>query len=73
MRGRLALALARVALADALAALEVRSLEPDGKPFHNYYEHGWRPGVERVEAVLMFDVLWFEPGADLGLRLVVIR
>jgi len=64
---------ADVALADALAVIEVRSLEPDGKPFDNYYTHGWRPGVERVEAVLRFDVLWFEPGADLSIRNVAVR
>ena len=62
-----------VALRDGRGMLEVRSLEPDGKPFDNYYTHGWRPGVERVEAVLRFDVLWFEPGADLGIRNLVVR
>jgi hypothetical protein len=64
---------ADVALAEALAFLEIRSLEPDGRPFDNYYTHGWRQGVERIEAVLRFDVLWFEPEADLGIRNVVVR
>jgi hypothetical protein len=62
-----------VALADALGRLEIRSLEPDGKPFDNYYTHGWRQGIERVEAFLIFDVLWFRPGADLSVRDVVVR
>lgn len=53
--------------------LDVRSLEADGVPFHNYYEHGWREGVERVEAVLVFDVDDVEPGAVLRIRDVVVR
>lgn len=60
-------------LRDGAVRLELRSLEPDGKPFDNSYMHGWRPGVERVEAVLLFDVLWFEPGADLVIRNVVVK
>jgi hypothetical protein len=57
-----------VALRDAIVTLELRSVEPDGKPFDNAYRHGWRPGVERVRAVLRFDVLWFRPGATLEIR-----
>jgi len=53
--------------------LEIRSLEPDGKPFQNVYTHGWRPGVERVEAVLIFDVFHFDPDAKLAIRDVVVR
>lgn len=62
-----------VALAGAVGWIEVRSLEPDGKPFDNYYLHGWREGVERVEAFVIFDVLWFAPGADLSIHRVVVR
>jgi hypothetical protein len=62
-----------VALAGASGSIEVRSREPDGKPFDNYYLHGWREGVERVEAFVVFDVLWFAPGADLSIRDVVVR
>jgi hypothetical protein len=62
-----------VSLAQGVAQIELRSLEPDGKPFQNYYDHGWRPGVERAEAVLVFDVLWFETGSVLGIRDVVVR
>ena len=57
-----------VALRDATVVLELRSLEPGGKPFDNAYIHGWRDGVERVTAVVRFDVLWFRPGATLELR-----
>jgi hypothetical protein len=64
---------ADVAIADGVAELEVRSLEPDGTLVGDHYGHGWRPGVERVEAILRFDVLWFEPGADLGIRDVIVR
>ncbi len=62
-----------VSLKDGVAQIELRSLEPDGKPFQNYFDHGWRPGVERAEAVLAFDVLWFQKGAVLGIRDVVVR
>ncbi len=62
-----------VALRDGRAFLDVRSLEADGKPFDNYYLHGWRAGLERFEAVLLFDVLWFQPGRDLVIQDVVVR
>ena len=42
--------------------LEVTSLD-GGRPFDNYYAHGWQPGTERVEVTLRFTVLTFEPGA----------
>ncbi len=53
--------------------LEIRSLEPDGKPFQNYYLHGWRRGTERVEAVLVFNVFRFDPGARLAIRDVLVQ
>lgn len=53
--------------------LDVRSLEPDGRPFDNYYTHGWREGIERIEAVLVFEVRRFDPGAVLAIRDVVVR
>jgi|RhiMetdeSRZDD1v2_1073273.scaffolds.fasta_scaffold154105_3 hypothetical protein len=52
--------------------LEIRSLV-DGKTIYNIYEHGWREGTERVEAVLVFNVFRFDPGAKLGIRNVVVR
>jgi hypothetical protein len=57
-----------VSLRGGTAQIDLRSLEPDGKPFQNYYDHGWRPGVERVEALLSFEVLWYRPGAVLRIR-----
>lgn len=51
----------------------IRSLEPDGRPFDNVYEHGWRDALERVEAVLVFDVKRFDPGATVEVRDVVVR
>lgn len=62
-----------VAVARASGTIEVRSLETDGEPFDNYYLHGWREGIERVEAFLTFEVLWFRPGATLSIRDVVVR
>lgn len=62
-----------VLIARGEVTLVVRSLEPDGRSFDNYYEHGWREGPERIEAVLTFDVERFEPGATLGIRNVVVR
>ena len=44
--------------------LTVESLD-GGPPFQNIYLHGWRPGTERVQATLTFEVEWFEPGAVL--------
>lgn len=52
--------------------LEVRSIE-DGRRIWNIYEHGWREGTERVEALLVFDVFRFDPGATLSIRDVVVR
>lgn len=52
--------------------LEIRSIE-DGKPLWNIYEHGWREGTERVEAILMFDIFRFDPGATLSIRDIVVR
>jgi hypothetical protein len=53
--------------------LDVRSREPDGRPFDNYYLHGWREGVERIEAFLVFDVDHVEPGGTLRIRDLVVR
>ena len=53
--------------------LQLRSVEPDGRPFMNTYEHGWRHGVERIEAFIVFDVRRFDAGAVLHVRNVVVR
>lgn len=62
-----------VTVTDGYVRLDVRSLDPDGKPFWNRYEHGWRDGLERVEAVLTFGVDAFEPGAVISIADVVVR
>lgn len=62
-----------VTITDASIWLEVRSLEPDGKPFQNYYEHGWQAGTERIRAVLVFRVTRFDPGAVLQVRDILVR
>jgi len=41
--------------------LVVKSLD-GGPAFENYYQHGWRPGTERVQVSLEFTVLMFAPG-----------
>jgi hypothetical protein len=48
--------------------LVVRSLVPGRPPFMNLYEHGWWPGVEPVEVLLVFDVRHAGPGATLEIR-----
>lgn len=63
---------ADVTILDGSVSLEIRS-QLDGHPIQNIYEHGWREGVEGVEAVLVFDVFRFEPGAMLSIQDVVVR
>ena len=53
--------------------LLIESLEPDGRPFDNYYLHGRREGVERFRATLRFNVLSFEPGAVLTIQDIYVR
>jgi hypothetical protein len=53
--------------------LEVVTTDPDRPPIGNVYERGIFPGVEEVEAHLIFDVLSAEPGAVLHVRDVVVR
>jgi hypothetical protein len=55
------------------AWLEVRPVDPNGPPFDNYYMRGWHEGTETVDAVLVFEVVSFEPGATLELRDIVVR
>jgi hypothetical protein len=37
------------------------------------YEHGWRSDPERIEAVLVFAVARFDPGAVLRIRDVIVE
>jgi hypothetical protein len=52
--------------------LAITSLD-GGPPFDNLYVRGWRPGTERVQATLRFTVEWFEPGAILYVRDLLVR
>ena len=53
--------------------LDVRPTDPNAPPFDNYYMRGWHEGTETVEAILVFEVVSFEPGATLELRDIVVR
>lgn len=57
---------------DGGVSLEIHSMS-NGQPIWNIYEHGWREGIEGVEAVLVFDVFRFEPGATLSIQDVVVN
>jgi hypothetical protein len=61
-----------VTILEGGVSLEVRSMS-DGQPIRNIYEHGWREGIEGVEAVLVFDVFRFDPGATLSIQDVVVK
>lgn len=52
--------------------LVVESLD-GGPPFDNAYDHGWRPGTERVSVRLVFELEWYEPGAELVVASLVVR
>ncbi len=64
---------AGISIVDGGVGLDIRSLDEGGKPIRNIYEHGWHLGSERVEAVVVFDVAHFDPGAMLGIKDVVVR
>ena len=53
--------------------LEVRSLVPGRPAFRNSYEHGWWPGTEAVEVVLVFEARRADPGAALEIVDLVVR
>ncbi|MDQ6794629.1 MAG: hypothetical protein M3067_07420 [Chloroflexota bacterium] len=54
-------------------SLRIRSADPAGKPFENYYLRGWHPGPEDVIVSLQFDVMAFDPGALLQVRDLVVQ
>jgi hypothetical protein len=61
-----------VTILDGGVTLQVRS-QRDGRTIQNIYEHGWREGAEGVDALLVFDVFRFDPGATLSIRDVEVR
>jgi hypothetical protein len=62
-----------VSIIEGGVGLDIRSLDQGGTPIRNIYEHGWHPGSERVEAVLVFNVTHFDPGATLGVKDIVVQ
>jgi hypothetical protein len=60
-------------LLEGAVRLEIESLAPDGKPFHNYYERGWRPGLEPIAGRIRFTVIAFEPGAVLRITNIAVN
>jgi hypothetical protein len=56
-----------------LAIVGLVAVDPNAPPFDNYYIRGWHEGTETVDAVLVFEVVSFEPGATLELRDIVVR
>ena len=52
--------------------LVVRSLVPGRPAFMNIYEHGWYPGTEAVEVLLVYEARHVEPGATIEIRDVVV-
>lgn len=54
-------------------SLQIRSADPAGKPFDNYYVRGWHSGPEEVIVWLQFDVMAFDPGAALQVRDLVVE
>jgi hypothetical protein len=62
-----------VTFGDRAPRLVVRSLEPDRTAFDNAYTHGWREGIERIEALIVFDVKRFDDGSVVQVRDVVVR
>lgn len=59
-------------LFDGGIVLEIRPTA-GGEPLMNLYEHGWREGVEEVEATITFVVAWFQPGASIKVVHLVVR
>ena len=62
-----------LAIAEGVVRLDIRSLDDPDRLFWNIYDHGRIEGTERVEAVLVFDVLHHDPGAVLSIADLVVR
>jgi hypothetical protein len=52
--------------------MQITSLE-DGRRLESLYDHGWRPGTERVRVRLRFSVQSFEPGAAIQVLNLEVR
>lgn len=62
-----------ISIANGVVSLEVRSLDDPTRRFTNVHDHGRVKGTERVQGVLVFDVLRHGPGAVLSVRDVVVQ
>jgi hypothetical protein len=62
-----------VSMGDGGVWLDVRPVDSNAPPFDNYYQRGWHEGTDTVDAVVVFDIVSFEPGAMLELRDIVVR
>jgi hypothetical protein len=54
-------------------SMQIRPTDPTHRPFDNYYQHGWYPGVEDAEVFLVFNVISHDPGAALQIRDLSVR
>jgi hypothetical protein len=58
----------RLILDEDGVSMRIRPADPTDRPFENYYQHGWYPGVEEAEVFLDFNVIGHDPGAILQIR-----
>lgn len=54
-------------------SMRIRSTDPTHRPFDNYYQHGWYPGVEEADVFLDFVVVGHHPAAVLQVRNLIIQ
>jgi hypothetical protein len=54
-------------------SMRIRPTDGTHRPFENYYQHGWYPGVEEADVFLDFDVVGHDPGAVLHVRDLVVQ
>jgi hypothetical protein len=66
-------ALDQLILDDGGVSMRIRPTDPTHRPFDNYYQHGWYPGVEHADVFLAFNVIDHEPGAILQVRDLTVR
>ena len=60
-------------LDDEGVSMRIRPADPTHRPFENYYQHGWCPGVEEADVFLDFDVVSHDPGAVLQVRDLIVQ
>ncbi len=55
------------------SALRLVLIGEDGTPLTNAYEHGWRPGTEKVDVRIEFDVVSLDAPTSITLTDIVVR